>query len=332
MGKSETVLILLCAMSATARAGTISGTVSGPDGAAIAHAPIRMVNSETGADIRRYSSDDGKFVVAELNAGAYTISVAMPCCSYQPFTSDIITLTNSEVVDIAIEIEPANYLIALADDPGALAAELRQRRVLPDAPVPETNGKPDLSGVWLLDDDPFPADPEPLPWAAEVAATRDPDDLQQDLFARCLPGELPIPGAAIPMITKFVHSGDLLVMLFEGPPGFRQIFLDGREHPEYPNPSWLGHSVGRWEGNTLVVETIGFDNRGQSGDYPRSDLMRLEERYTRTEFGYMELRMTIDDPGVFKKPWVRNLHLDLVPQEELIEFVCENNKWLDDGE
>jgi hypothetical protein len=132
------------------------------------------------------------------------------------------------------------------------------------------------------------------------------------------------------MIAKFVHTPDLLVTLFEGPPGFRQIFLDGRGHPENPNPSWLGHSVGRWDGDTLVVDTIGFkaSNLGLNGDYPRSEMMHLEERDTRTEYGYMDLRITIADPGVFVRPWVRNLHFDLVPQEELIEFVCENNTWV----
>jgi hypothetical protein len=316
-------------MCAASMAGTITGSVSGPDGVALAHAPILIVNNATGDGILRYGSDNGEFAAANLDAGEYTISVAMPCCSYLPYTSDVVVVSNDNTIETLIQIEAADFLIALADDPGALAAELLQRRVLPDEPVPESGGKPDFSGVWLLDDDPFPDDPEPLPWAAKVAAARNPDDLQQDLFARCLPGELPIPGAAIPMITKFVHTNELLVMLFEGPPGYRQVFIDGRELPKDPNPSWLGHSVGRWEGHTLVIETVGFDTRGQSGDYPRSEEMRLEERYTRTEYGYLELQMTIDDPGVFEKPWVRSLHLDLVPQEDLIEFVCENNKWID---
>jgi hypothetical protein len=327
--KKFVMALLLSYTCAVAMAGTITGLVSGKDEIALAHAPILIVNTATGDGIRRYTSNNGRFSVEDMDAGEYSISVAMPCCSYLPYISNVVVLAENDTIDNSIQMELAGDLIALADDPGALAAELLQRRVILDEPVPILDGKPDLSGVWLLADDPFPEDPVPYPWAAKVAESRNPDDLQQDLFARCLPGELPIPGAAIPMITKFMHKNELLVMLFEGPPGFRQIFVDGREFPKDPNPTWLGYSVGRWEGSTLLIETIGFDTRGRSGDYPRSEQMRLEERYTRTEYGYMELQMTIDDPGVFERPWVRSLHLDLVPQEELIEFVCENNKWID---
>ena len=125
---------------------------------------------------------------------------------------------------------------------------------------------------------------------------------------------------------------ELLVILFEDAPGFRQVFLDGRDHPSNPNPSWMGHSTGRWDGDTLVIDSVGFNDRGWTDTYPRSESMRMEERYTRTEYGRMNLQVKFDDPKVFVKPLVQNIRFDLAPQEELIEYVCENNKWARNAE
>jgi hypothetical protein len=103
--------------------------------------------------------------------------------------------------------------------------------------------------------------------------------------------------------------------------------MDGREHPEYPNPSWMGHSIGYWEGDTLVVDTIGFNDRGWMWVYPRSEELHIVERFTRTSLGRMDVEITIEDPKVFKVPWVTNSPAYLAPQEDVLEYVCENNKW-----
>ncbi len=330
----QSILIFIAALwlPALAHSGSVSGKVLDPAGHPVYHAPVRVIDSAGTVDERRFTDREGGFAVTDLPSGTYVVEVAMPCCAFEAYASAPVELDASQSLAKPIVLTRTDFLIALADDPGSLASELLERRQLPEDPVGHVDGHPDLNGVWLLEDDPFPAEPQPSAWAEEVAAARDPDDLAQDLFARCLPGELPVPGASIPMVTRFVHTPELVVMLFEGPPGFRQVFLDGRSHPEFPNPAWLGHSIGHWEGDTLVVETIGFDTRGQSGDYPRSESMRLVERYTRTDIGYMDLELTIIDPPVFAAPWTRNLHLDLVPQEGLIEFVCENNVWVDGDE
>ena len=128
---------------------------------------------------------------------------------------------------------------------------------------------------------------------------------------------------------KYLQTDELVLILFEDVPGFRQIYVDGRAHPEDPNPSWMGHSIGQWEGDVLVVDTIGFNDRGWLGPYPMTEAMRMTERYHRTEYGVIELQVSFDDPAVFNEPWVQNRTLDLAPQEELIEYVCENNKWGD---
>lgn len=133
-------------------------------------------------------------------------------------------------------------------------------------------------------------------------------------------------GAASPFITKFVHTPLLLLMLFEDVPGFRQIFLDGRSHPSDVNPTWMAHSIGKWEGDTLVVDTVGFHDRSWIGVYPHTEMLHMIERYRRVDFGHLEVLVTFEDPGAFTKPWNMNLTWDLAPQEELLEFVCENNK------
>jgi hypothetical protein len=127
-------------------------------------------------------------------------------------------------------------------------------------------------------------------------------------------------------MTKFVQTPAVLVMLFEDAPGFRQVFLDGRRHPPDPNPTWLGHSVGRWEGDTLVVDTVGFNDRSWINAYPHTEQLRTTERYRRVEYGRLEIVVVFADPGTFTRPWTMNLNWDLAPQEELIEFVCENNR------
>ena len=175
--------------------------------------------------------------------------------------------------------------------------------------------------------DPFPDDIDAQDWAQELYEERLANEVADHPHTQCLPGDPPIAGGAAPFISKFVQTSELLVILMEDYPGFRQVFMDGRDHPQYPNPSWMGHSIGRWEGDTLIIDTVGFNDRGWLEVYPRSEQLHIVERYTRTEYGYMELEMTIEDPGVFNAPYVRRMPFHLAPHAELIEYVCENNKW-----
>jgi len=113
--------------------------------------------------------------------------------------------------------------------------------------------------------------------------------------AHCLPDTALTSGGSS-FMTKFVQRPELLVALREDVAGFRQIFLDGRDHADRLDPTCMGHSVGRWEGDTLVVDTIGFNDRGWTDIYPRTEMLRMEERYTRTDFGRLEVVATFDDP------------------------------------
>jgi hypothetical protein len=188
-----------------------------------------------------------------------------------------------------------------------------------------------LSGVWVEIDDPYPETPEVLPWAAALIKERSENNQKDAPHNHCLPGPPPAPGAASPFITKFVQTGSLLVILFEDNPGFRQVFLDGRSHPLNWDPTWMGHSIGKWEGDVLVVDTIGFNDRSWlggigGGPVPHTEMLRMTERYRRVDFGHMDLAVTFEDPGTFVKPFHINIKLDLTPQEELMEYVCENNR------
>ncbi len=323
-----TFCLLVVAQSVTAQrpAGALVGTVLHPDGSVIRDAPVRARNEATGTDARTRSSESGQYELLDLPSGTYLLSVNMPCCDFAPYRDENVLVEGGAPLRADISLVLAELSIE-GDDPGTVNAQIRARQVIPDLAVPSaSDGLPDLSGVWLTSGDPYPEQATALPWAKELFDERVANFTIDHPHTQCLPGSPPVDGAAA-FIMKFVQKPDLVVLLFEGAPGFRQVFLDGRAHQQDPNPSWMGHSIGRWEGDTLVIDTIGFNDRGWSGLYPRTEMLRLEERYRRTDYGHLEVRVTFDDPGVFMEPWVRNMTWDLAPQEELIEYVCENNKW-----
>jgi hypothetical protein len=196
----------------------------------------------------------------------------------------------------------------------------------PAGPTPRlADGKPDLSGVWLPSADLEPEIPPFLPWAENAAkrnATRPGDDPR----ARCLPTGVPRTSALD--LAKFVHTPTLLIMLMEGSvPGMRQIFLDGRRHPTDPSPTWLGHSVGTWDRDTLVVDTIGFNDKGwlDNAGRPQTERLHISERYHRLDLGHLDLEITIDDPGAYTRPWKMRRALELAPGEEIQEYICNEN-------
>jgi hypothetical protein len=293
----------------------------------IPDAPIQIRHKETGAIGRTVSGADGRYRFADIPAGVYELSVTMPCCGYEPFRRDV-SVRAGETTGLDISLVENVGGKTLGDDPGRNADLLRDRARVPNLPVPRLpGGAPDLSGLWLVYRDRYPEDPPALPWAAAIARERMETNLKDSPHYRCLPYGFPVPGATSPWMTKFIHLPTLLVMLFEDAPGFRQIFLDGRSHPPDPNPTWLGHSVGRWEVDTLVVDTVGFNDRSWiARAHPHTEQLRTTERYRRPEYGRLEIEVVYDDPGAYTRPWAQNLIWYLAPQEELIEFVCENNR------
>jgi hypothetical protein len=205
-------------------------------------------------------------------------------------------------------------------------------------PAPRTpDGKPDLSGIWEppappkylrdLAADLKPGDVSMLPWAEALykerlsgAWARDEPD------ANCLPQGVPKIDAA-PAPYRFIQMPGMIVVIYEAFTQWRQIFTDGRELPKDPNPSWFGYSVGRWEGDTLVVNSIGFNGKAwldQVG-HPSTDALHVIERFRRVNFGQLEIQVTIDDPKAYTKPWTATERVQLRPNTELIEFICNEN-------
>ena len=308
--------------------GVIHGTIYGPQGEAIPYLPVQAMEAASGEFERAESTTEGRYELTNLAAGSYTITITTPCCAYLSFESDPITLADGESKEFEIHVLEGSSFNTIGDDPGNVAATMRSQAIIPDGPPPRLpNGKLDLSGVWLIGADPYPEKIESYPWVEELLKERIANEGIDHPHLRCLPGGAPINGGSSPFIAKFVHKTDLLIILLEDYPGFRQVFIDGRNHPEDPNPSWMGHSIGHWEGDTLVVDTVGFNDRGWMGLYPRTEGLHMVERYSRDEYGVVQLSYSVDDPTIYKKPWIRNLPLHLAPQEELIEYVCENNKW-----
>jgi hypothetical protein len=189
------------------------------------------------------------------------------------------------------------------------------------------DGKPDFSGVWLPSPDIDPEQPSMLPWALQLFRQRQ-SNLLEDPRANCLPSG--VMRTTVVDLTKFVQTPSLLVILVEGgDPGFRQIFLDGRRHPENAFPTWMGHSTGRWEGDQLVVDTVGLNNRVwiDFAGHPQSESMHITERYQRPDAGHLNVEYYLDDPGAYTKPWIIRRVLTLAPNEEIQEYICnENNK------
>ena len=127
---------------------------------------------------------------------------------------------------------------------------------------------------------------------------------------------------------KIVQTPGMLVILIEYNMSYRQIFLDGRPLPADPNPAWDGYSTGKWEGDTLVVETTGFRD-GQwldAGGDPMTDAAKVTNRFRRPDFGHLEIEITIDDPKAYTKPWSTKVSEVLAPDTDLLEFVCKENE------
>jgi hypothetical protein len=218
------------------------------------------------------------------------------------------------------------------------------------AACPRTaDGKPDLSGVWLTDPrrDATPNFPgcEPtaeefgnigftlkdgLPyqaWAAKLVETRRAELRLHDPLSYCLPvGPVRLHTWSTPR--KMVQSSGLLVILNELNASYRQIFTDGRPLPADPNPSWNGYSSGKWEGDTLVVETSGFrdglwlDSTGN----PLTDAARMTERFRRPDYGHLQIEITINDPKAYTRPWTVKLNQSIRPDTDLLDFICNENE------
>jgi hypothetical protein len=225
------------------------------------------------------------------------------------------------------------------------------------APTPRLKGKPDLTGLWQADRDTRSEIERVAPGIGTLAVPGDdPTTFNRyvhDVMADYKPGEVklspaaekafqnqpPASGASVclpssspmndvfPEPKRFVQTPQLLVILYEGDIP-RQIHMDGRALPVDPQPAWVGYSIGKWEGDTLVVQTAGFNSRAplDFSGHPRSESMRMTERMHRRDFGHLDTQVTIDDPTFYSKPITFRYTATLVPDDDLLEAVCTENE------
>lgn len=204
------------------------------------------------------------------------------------------------------------------------------------APAPRgPDGKPDLSGVWNgpgpgsydrnIARDLKPADIQP--WAEAIYQQRVRDMGKNAPRANCLPD--PFVYYHMVDVARFVQRPGVIVVMYQGTTNsvHRTIFTDGRPLPKDANPTWMGYSVGHWDGDTLVVETAGFNDRGwlDIEGHPHSEALRITERFRRRDFGHMDLEVTIDDPKTFTMPFSLRIPKTLTPDTDLLESICEND-------
>jgi hypothetical protein len=201
------------------------------------------------------------------------------------------------------------------------------------APVKRTvDGRTDLSGLWRMNGLGYAFDilggqaVEMKPWAREVYAARLMTFAKDSPETQCLPAG-PSAGLFGMAPVKFVQTDGLLLILHEGAPP-RQVFTDGRRLPDDPNPSWMGYSIGRWDGDTLVVESAGFNDRSwlDLNGHPHTEALRVTERFRRLDTGRMHVEITFDDPTTYSRPWTIGVDMHLMPDTELLESVCHENE------
>src|SRR5215472_59531 len=228
------------------------------------------------------------------------------------------------------------------------------------APTPRLNGKPDLSGLWEIDQTPYselrsvlpaefldqqvdlptahskyllnlmwdfkPEEDPSRPEAVALVKARQETAARDLPESRCLPNSVPLTPLILPF--KIVQTPQQMVMLFEHYDPARQVYTDGRALPKDLEPSWMGYAAGKWQSDTLVVESAGFNGKTwlDAAGHPRSESARMIERYHRRDFGHMEIDLTVDDPTYYKRPFTVKLPFHLIPDSDVLEAVCAENE------
>ena len=248
------------------------------------------------------------------------------------------------------------------DHPDPRTPRLRDGKPNLSAPAPRaSNGKPDLSGVWqahgsqagearlllgrgadlvdpgvdlqtiskyflnILAD--FKSGEEPMrPEAAALFSQRGQTSGKDIPTSHCLPGGVPFSTLIAPF--KMIQAPAEIVILLEDNNPPRQIYTDGRKFPANPEPTWMGYSVGKWQGDTLVVDTIGFNDRSwlDGFGHPRSESMHIVERFRRSNFGHMDIEVTIDDSKMYTRPFTVKFPARLLPDTDTLESICAENE------
>jgi hypothetical protein len=326
--RSVLVLLVAAALAAPAAAtqsnrGTISGTVTDPGGP-VATADVEAKNPATGTVYPTTTDKAGRFSLS-VPAGTYEVSVPPLGFRTARFARQDQVVEAGKTLSMDIRLLLGN--LGVVGDDAAFVA-IRNRNAGVKGRLPRTaGGRPDLSGMWSANVDPKPEPAALLPWAQAILKERQANLFRDIPSSACLPDD---PTMATPLPYKIIQTPTLLVFLSEGEPHYRQVFLDGRDHPKDPDPTWMGHSVGRWDGDTLVVDSVGFNDKSwvTMNGLPHTDQMHVIERFRRADLARMTHDITIVDPGTFTKPVEWHAVWELAPREEIMESICtENNHY-----
>jgi hypothetical protein len=310
---------------AMAPTGTLTGRALDPDGGLVARlaTAITLTSTGSGTKVVGRLNDDGTYLVTDIPAGTYDIDMLVPARLYSRYQRGAVVIEGGKETRLDLLVSWGMNLGTVGDDPLIQSADLRSRTKNVDGPVKRlADGKPDLSGVWLNIGDAVTRPPLPLqPWAQDIANAL--AKIKQDN-----PGAYCLPQVAVPTLMhypqRFVQGPDRIIQIMEDmDPSYRQIFMDGSPHPDPDlwNPSWYGHSIGHWEGDTLVVDTVGF-NEITPGFGVHTEALHIVERYTRISHGRMKVEMVAEDPQAWTKPQHHSWVMGLAEGAEVVEFLC----------
>jgi hypothetical protein len=316
-------VILLPALFCTAaHAGVIQGKLYDATGDVIAGATIQIKNSESGAAFKATTKTDGAYSVPDLPAGKYDITIGVGGLS--GFNRKGVAVDAAKTVALDIHMEDTTQLSTLGEDRLAVAANALRHKP-PAGPAPRmANGKPDLSGTWWSPSTVDAGQPEFLPNAIAVAKERADNNRKDSPQAHCMPS----PVIRVGPVYAIIESPTIMAIISDDDsPGFHQVFLDGRPRSQDLTPQWYGTNIGHWDGDTLVVDRVGFNDRSwlDQGGHPHSNKLHVIERYTRPDLGHLQTEITVDDPGVLAHPYTEKRVSELAPAERVYEFICTEN-------
>jgi hypothetical protein len=314
--------------------------VADPNGGPVtnfAGGTVQLTNTATSAVFKSpVNEKTGGFEIRGVLPGSYDVSAPFGGQLYQNYTQKGLVVKAGETLPLKITLAWGMNLGTIADAPDVLTRDMARKALsMPPQPTPRTaDGKPDFTGVWVD----YPqaggaADGRPnglrgnitlQPWAAEKVKEIQAKGPQGLTGSRvCLPTAQP----GWNHVFKFVQSPTTLIHIAEeSTPGFRQIFIDGRPHPKNWNPAWQGHSIGRWDGDTLVVDTVGFNDDVAVGPV-HSDQLHFTERIQRPDMWHLEVEITAEDPGAWApgSKITQTVHGVLAIDQEVLEFICQEN-------
>ncbi|MEQ1579862.1 MAG: carboxypeptidase-like regulatory domain-containing protein [Steroidobacteraceae bacterium] len=311
--------------------GSISGKLIDANGAPITllEAAVSVRNTKTDEVTIAALLPTGEYSITGLAPGVYDLNIPIACCMYHSYEQKSITLRAGQALKQDLDIAWGINLGTIGDDPGQLGMDMRTRAGQIEGPTPRmADGKVDFNGIWYNVPPPMEVRtaqlPPMQPWALDIHKQ------MQKLYSQgpqayCLPQHA-IPTALL-FPYKVVQTRDLMVHLTEfTTPGYRQVFMDGRPHPPADewNPAWMGHSVGHWEGDTLVIDTTGF-NEVTPGFGIHTEKLHVIERWSRPSRGKLEVAIVATDPDAWTGEFRMSFTAGLVPNEEILEFVCPEN-------